>query len=176
MDESFDPTTIVLLSHFCITPLKHQMLQLLEALSHQSHQHFLIHRKLTYLRFQIASLGTSHPTKTLILMTFPSSYFLSSLHFCFKIKEAAKISTFPIGRRFSDFRCLSLMFLCTSTALNTPNSLWQKRWQVTVGWLYLVAVDLPRMGTKGKDPSECKAPLSALCTPPAASGKGESHV
>lgn len=68
-------TRTVLLPHFHITPLKHQMLLLLGALSHQSIQHFLICRKLTYVRFQMTSLETSHPTKMLILVTFLSTLF-----------------------------------------------------------------------------------------------------
>lgn len=91
-------TRTVLLPHFHITPLKHQMLLLPEALSHQSNQHFLICRKLTYVRFQMTSLGTSHATKMLILVTFPSTLFLFfSFHFCLKIKAEARLPTFPIG-------------------------------------------------------------------------------
>lgn len=68
-------TRTVLLPHFHITPLKHQILLLLEAFSHQSIQHFLICRKLTYVRFQMTSLETSHPTKMLILVTCLSTLF-----------------------------------------------------------------------------------------------------
>lgn len=180
MDESSDSISSVFLPDSNINLLKHQMLLQLEVLSHQSHQHFLIHGKLTFLGVQITSPGTSHPTKMLILVTFPSSWFLYSFHFCLKIKGEAKISTFPIGQRFRAFTCLPLTLVHTNTALNSSYSPWQERQEVSENWLCLVVVYLSRMHTEGKDPSVpllsnlagSRTALNVFPAPAEVSGKG----